>query len=195
MYKLSYSRWNDSAVVTVGSNAVGVAPERSVKRWSSSEKKKIEVPMPLAVQRYNRGMGGVDLVDRAISNVRPCIHGKKWYFPLLVHAINVSVTASWRIYQYSHSRLIPQMEYVRKLVSFFLAKHQGRRERASITKDPHTAGRSGKGHGLQTSLNRLRCRVCKKQTRMECKSCKVPLHIHCFDVFHETLALRTFETF
>ena len=170
-------------MVTVGSNAVGVSPEKRVKRWSRAEKKRVDIPMPLAIERYNKGMGGVDLVDRAISNVRPSIHGKKWYFPLIIHALNVSVAASWRIYQYSQGRPCSQLDFVRGLVAFLLA-NQDRSFRSPARKSPHLAARGGSQHGLQTSLRRLRCRVCKKQTRMECKSCKVPLHIHCFDVFH-----------
>ena len=43
-------------------------------------------------------MGGVDLFDSLLSSYRPAIRGKKWRWPLFIHAINVTVVAAWRIH-------------------------------------------------------------------------------------------------
>ena len=44
-------------------------------------------------------MGGVDLVDRALSDLRPVIQGEKWYWTLFVKAINLMFVFSWMIYE------------------------------------------------------------------------------------------------
>jgi len=35
------------------------------------------------------GMGGVDLMDKALSDFRPVIHGKKLYWPLVKNTLNI----------------------------------------------------------------------------------------------------------
>ena len=41
------------------------------------------------------GMGGVDVIDRLLGSYRPIIRDKKWYWPLIINAINISVVAAW----------------------------------------------------------------------------------------------------
>ena len=59
-----------------------------MKRWVKG-KGRINIPQPAVIGAYNRGMGDVDLMDRALSNLRPVIHGKKWYWPLVANALNI----------------------------------------------------------------------------------------------------------
>ena len=75
---IEIARWNDSSVVTTGSNAYGVQPIGSAKRWIN-RKGKQNIQQPAVIAAYNRGMGGVDLLDLALSDLRPVIPGKKWY--------------------------------------------------------------------------------------------------------------------
>ena len=70
-------RWNDNNVVTIGSNAVSVVPVGNVKR-RKRRKGSVNVSQPHAIKAYNKCMGGVDLVDRALSDLRPNFNGKKW---------------------------------------------------------------------------------------------------------------------
>ena len=72
-------RWNDNSVITLCSNAAGVEPVRQVKRRVKS-KGSILAPLPHVLASYNKGMGGVDLLDRALADYRPSILGKKWYW-------------------------------------------------------------------------------------------------------------------
>ncbi|XP_065650420.1 piggyBac transposable element-derived protein 3-like [Hydra vulgaris] len=53
-------RWHDSKVVTVASTYAGVAPLCKAKRYSSAQKKRIDVDQPSVIQLYNYGMGGVE---------------------------------------------------------------------------------------------------------------------------------------
>ena len=86
-------RWNDSSVVTIASNAYGVQPIGSAKRLIKGKGKQ-NIRQPAVISAYNRGMGGVDLLDRALSDLRPVIRGKKWYWPLVINAINIAFVYS-----------------------------------------------------------------------------------------------------
>ena len=44
-------------------------------------------------------MGGADLVDRALSDLRPNFNGKKWYWNLIINALNLGFVYCWRLYQ------------------------------------------------------------------------------------------------
>ena len=44
-------------------------------------------------------MGGVDLCDRALFYLRPVIHGEKWYWPLVINAINIAFVYSLWLYR------------------------------------------------------------------------------------------------
>ena len=63
-------RWNDNSVVTIGSNAYGVEPVGNAKRWIRGN-----ITQPAVIAAYNREMGGVDLLDRVLSDLRPVIRG------------------------------------------------------------------------------------------------------------------------
>ncbi len=52
--------WNDNRPVYVASNCEQSNPLSDVSRWSSAEKKKIQIPQPNMVRSYNKDMGGVD---------------------------------------------------------------------------------------------------------------------------------------
>ena len=50
------------------------------------------------IKQYNLGMESVDVMDRLLGTYWPMIRGKKWYWPLVINAINVSVVAAWRVH-------------------------------------------------------------------------------------------------
>jgi len=90
--------WMDNKPVFVASNFEGVSPTVTKTRYSQREKKHIKVQCPHLIDSYNRRMGGVDLCDRFLSEYRPSIRGKKWWFPFFTHAINIFVVAAWRLH-------------------------------------------------------------------------------------------------
>ena len=63
-------KWNDNSVVNLCSNAAGVHPISNASRYSSSEKKRVQIEQPYLVKLYNENMGGVDRMDQNISNYR-----------------------------------------------------------------------------------------------------------------------------
>ena len=56
-------------------------PEPTMNRWSKSEKKKIQIPMPKPLQIYNYHMVGVDLFDQTVATYRMQIRSRKWWWP------------------------------------------------------------------------------------------------------------------
>ncbi|XP_045118906.1 piggyBac transposable element-derived protein 3-like [Portunus trituberculatus] len=124
--KLSVPKWkqshitpqvdlqNDNSVVTLCSNAIGLEPIRPVKR-RVKDKGSVNVPQPNVVACYNAGMGGVDLMDRSLADYRPTILGKKWYWTLVVNAINIAVVFSWRVYQLCYISLNQSREQTHDL--------------------------------------------------------------------------------
>ena len=56
-------RWYDNGIVTLLSTCHDAESHEEVKRWSLSEKKHIDIPIPGMVKEYNANMGGVDLRD------------------------------------------------------------------------------------------------------------------------------------
>jgi hypothetical protein len=66
------------------------------RRWSSSDKKLIDVPQRAVVASYNAHMGGVDLVDRFLSDYRPVIVSKQWWWwTLFSNFVNLMMAAAW----------------------------------------------------------------------------------------------------
>ena len=96
-------KWHDSAQVSLASNCQTHLPEQTANRRIGRELKKIPQPNLITlITKYNRGMGGVDLYDQLLGAYRPSIRGKKWWWPLFINVLNISVVAAWKIYRHSH---------------------------------------------------------------------------------------------
>ena len=84
-------KWNDISVVNLCSNAAGVHPISNASRYSSSEKKRVQIEQPYLVKLYSENIGGVDRMDQNISNYRIAMRGKKWYFCLVSYMFDISI--------------------------------------------------------------------------------------------------------
>ena len=99
-------RWNDNSVITIRSSAYGVQPVRSIGRWMKGKGKQ-NIWQPDVIAAYNQGRGAVDLFDCALSYLRPVIHGKKWYWPLVGNSINIAYAYNLRLYLIVSNETIP----------------------------------------------------------------------------------------
>ena len=90
-------RWNDSSVVTLGSNAYSVEPVAAIKRCVKGLGKSNK-NQPAITAAFNQGMGGLDLLNRALSGLTPLIRAKNWYWPLVIHALNIAFVYSLRFF-------------------------------------------------------------------------------------------------
>ena len=71
-------------------------------------------------------MGGVDLLDRALSDLKPVIRGKKWYCPLVINAINTAFVYNWRLYRIVSGETIPQKDFRRHIVGIMIRQSKPR---------------------------------------------------------------------
>ena len=108
-------RWNDNSVVNVASkhethehlHKVG----RKVKGASN-----VKVKQPKMIRSYDKGMGGVDLMDRLLSSYRPKIRGKKWYWPLFANYLNLTVVAAWRLHCEVAEQPVTHLGFRRRII-------------------------------------------------------------------------------
>ena len=77
---------------------MSVEPVGNVKRWKRG-KGSLNVSQPHAIKAYNKCMGSVDLLDRALSDLRPNFNGKKWYWGLIINTLNLGFACCWRLHQ------------------------------------------------------------------------------------------------
>ena len=95
---VSIVQWKDNKVVFMGSNFSNIEPTKKVKLFIQRDKKRIDCVQPFCFYLYNQGMGGVDLLDRFISQYQPSIQAKKWYWPLFLNCIEMLTVAAWRLH-------------------------------------------------------------------------------------------------
>ena len=74
---LVFLRRKDNGEITTGYNCNGVNPVGSVRRWSKTERKIVDLPAPAMVLQYSSSMGGTGVMDHAFSCNRPGIRSKK----------------------------------------------------------------------------------------------------------------------
>ena len=92
-----FCKWNDNAIVSIGSNFTSHIPLSHTKRRVKKDKD-CSVTQQILIKEYDIGMGGVDVLDRLLGSYRPPIRGKMWYWPLFINALKVSIVAAWRIH-------------------------------------------------------------------------------------------------
>lgn len=179
-------KWNDNNVVCLISNFAGVAPIHSVKRYSQKEKKNLQVEQPHLIYMYNANMGGVDRSDQNMSLYRTSIRGKKWYFPLLVHCIDMALQNAWHIHREQGGHL-DQLSFRRAIATTLLTNNR---------KQPaYQKGRPSCSKGQEARYDRLdhlvvpqekqtRCGLCHQKTTTRCLKCDIGVHTKCFVDFH-----------
>ena len=62
-----FVKWYDNKCVLIGSNYEILEASTTVERFDVKEKKKVKISCLDMINKYNRLMGGVDLVDILIS--------------------------------------------------------------------------------------------------------------------------------
>lgn len=177
-------RWVDNNVVTFLSNEFGVQPLRKAKRYSRTQKAKIEIPQPNVVSQYNAFMGGVDQMDNHVSNYRIGIRGKKWYMPIFMWILDVTMTNSWILSKKVGCNL-DNLGFRREVVQALLQKYG----KKPLIPGPNTSLKVAiparkASHLILTGQQRRRCVICASKTVKACDKCRVPLHDKCFSKYH-----------
>lgn len=105
-------KWQDNSTVQLASTYVNHAEGRKVRRWSTKDKKYVEIECPLMIQEYNQFMGGVDLCDMLLSLYRIKLRSKRWYMPIFYYLVKVAVTNGWLLYRRHYALLFPDKNFM-----------------------------------------------------------------------------------
>lgn len=190
---ISIVRWNDNNIVTIATNYDQVLPLRQVGRFSREKKQRVSVPQPKVFQAYNTHMGGIDRADQNISLYRTSIRGKKWYFSIIAHLIDVAVQNAWLLYRRNECN-IDHLTFRRRVATAILESNKrvttckGRPSKSTKCESRY----DGKEHYIadlpvdeKTRKKRqLHCRMCSRKSTTMCIKCDLPLHVSCFVSFH-----------
>ena len=109
-----FCKWNDNSIVNIACNFTSHIPTETVKR-GVKKKADARITQPKLIKQCNLGMGGVDVMDQLLGTYWPMIWGKKWYWPLVINAINVSVVAAWRIHCNAVTSPMTHLEFCREI--------------------------------------------------------------------------------
>ena len=183
--------WRDNKPVYTASNSYsGVSSER-VRRWNRQEREYIDLPIPHSVAKYNKGMGGVDLLDAMVAKYRGRVRRSKWWWPIFNWFVGVTAVNAWRLMRVNQDPDLPYLKFLRGLVMEVLSKHGKKKERTGF---PVTVrGRAGDSlrrdaghHMIVVSKMSRHCQHprCIGRTIYECSRCNVGLHPACFASYH-----------
>lgn len=207
------AKWFDNKTVHVTSNYKGITPIANVKRWSTAEKKYIEVGRPEIIREYNSYMGGVDLNDMLVALYRIKHSVKRYYLRIIYHLIDISIVNAWILYR--RNCVTVGITKYKKLLTFraeiahalinkdvsILSRKRGRPSNKE-NESPITPKRrptaptpvedvrfDSYGHFPEHIKPKKRCRSCKTAySRLGCLKCKVALCLtnskNCFLDFH-----------
>ncbi|KAF9413284.1 hypothetical protein HW555_008450 [Spodoptera exigua] len=169
------AKWHDNNIFSIASNAVGINPKQSDKRFSQSEKRNIVIEEPHMVSIYNKYMGGVDRSDENISHYRIGIRGKKWYMPLLTHMIDLAEHNAWQLYKINHGKL-DHLGFRRRVANALIESNRKNAKRGPSRPSHHEHADSRKdqmNHLVIPQSKQTRCRQCHKKCLTRCKKCDV----------------------
>jgi hypothetical protein len=137
-------------------------------RYSWHNKKRIDVPEPSIIRSYNKGMGGVHVLDRLLSSYRPQLRSKKWWWNLFASVLNMAVVSAWQLHRELYRKTSKGHLEFRREVTMALLRTQprvgsgpGRRVQIPISI------RKTDGHYL-TDYKQVRCVECKSNASLQC---------------------------
>ena len=203
-------KWFDNRAVNILTTFEEVVPTVQIKRWDRKEKKELLVDCPSAVAKYNKNMGGVDLLDGLLSYYHIPVKSKKWYHRLIWHFLDVACVQAWLFYgkDACGSKFLSLKCFKNSIADSLLHQRKAKRGRpstssidavhsAKVSKDPtksipnKSIRSDGYEHWPELSETKGRCRYpgCKGIPKVKCTKCDVRLCLtpnsKCFRKFHE----------
>ena len=123
----------------------------------------------------------VDLVDRALSDLRSNVNGKKYYWSLVINVLNLGFVYCWQLHQFCTKPKGDQKSLRRAAVQVALMKAHNKVLRPSPSFAIWDEVQfNGKGHYQAPGPVRI-CVLCKKSCRNVCEKCNKSLHTNlCF---------------
>ena len=164
-----YVCWKDVRVVKVISTAYPGHSEHSVPRkifnCDTGRKEEVSIPRPIAIDKYNMFMGGVEKSDQLLYHtiLRKTVRYRK---TLLYHLINVAVVNSHILYNYpavyAGSKTVTENDFRDALVLQIIQKY-GQEKQQHITRGRPPVSSCRVRHGSKLHSCKQRCQYCKLQ--------------------------------
>lgn len=186
-----YCRWKDNGVVTAASTAFNVAPTKNVTRWSATEKKKVQVQLPFMLHQYNKNMGGTDLFNQHVRNLRVGVRGKKWWWSIFTWMVDAAVVNAWSLHK-ECNQVCPLLDFKRRVAMSYIIKFgtpvisgrlgyipDGVAEDLRYDRMDHLAE-----HTVDKKPRRCAGEFCTTRCITQCAKCNVGLCMYCFSTWH-----------
>ena len=136
-------------------------------------------------------MGGVDKHDWLVGKYSVGIRGKKWYWPLFICILDMTMVNAWTIYKFvtanDDKEILSLLDFKRQVCISYLkgADHKettGRKKVQGPSKIATDVRFDRKEHFLQKRNKQRRCqnKDCKGKPRTYCNKCNVTLCMACF---------------
>ncbi|KAJ8882264.1 hypothetical protein PR048_018752 [Dryococelus australis] len=119
---ISAVAWRNNNVVYTLCNEHGVQLVQYANWCSSEEKISLQATQPNVIHKYNKFMGGVNLLHKYIFNYRIGIRGKKCYIPIALWLFDVCITNAWMLHRRKELTL-DQLSFWRQCVRALLRKY------------------------------------------------------------------------
>ncbi|KTG47681.1 hypothetical protein cypCar_00001852 [Cyprinus carpio] len=191
---LLFVKWMDTREVSMCTTIHTVYSGETVLRWQTIEdgrKEKVPVPRPIAVQQYNKYMGGVDTSDQMLGTKSVHRKTRKWYITIFQHFLDIAVTNSFILHKelcaIHHEKHMTWQNFQEQLAAQLIGVplDGSPRERCDHLPVPVS---DTQDISQRASMGRRRCIRCKRSTPWKCQECDVGLCLqldrNCFREHH-----------
>ena len=86
------------------------------QRWNPVKKSLTEITQPGLIYKYNKHMGGNDLLDGFLSTYRPIFRSETLWWPLFINGFNVMVVAACRMHVSVESLINSSLDVILSVV-------------------------------------------------------------------------------
>lgn len=131
-------------------------------------------------------MGGVDRADQNLELYRVAIRGKKWYFPLFSHSVDLALQNAWQLYRHDDGEM-DQLGFRRRVGKIILL--QNKKPFAYQTGHPSKHKNDDirydrLDHLVRKQEKQTRCGHCHQKATTRCQKCDIAVHVNCFIDYH-----------
>lgn len=200
---ISFIKWMDNKAVHMLTNFISPVPTANVTRRQSGSADRLVVKCPDVIKRYNKYMGGVDLMDQKKVYYEVDRKSKiKYYLRLFFDILDIALNNSYVVYTKLHEEgrvegpALSTLEFrqliARSLIGGFSSRKRSLKDTVTTLKRRCNTQISS-NHKMSKRNMRKRCAQCAKnkfenRTNNACAHCDVHLcytnERNCFDNWH-----------
>lgn len=158
----------------------------------------INYQKPLAIQRYNEHMGGVDITDQYISYIDATRRSHAWFKKLGIHMLQRLLLNSYVAYKEEKNQKATFVDFTQEAVAHLTGIEPENKKVRRPRPIPGAQVPAAAAHEMEKIPNtenrskvQKKCRVCardgrRKDSRYQCKTCpdKPGLCMGCFTKYH-----------